>query len=107
MTYLRELVPIPQPHCQQITGVSWATSWGRGVRNGIFHDSLFPIQTVWTDNVPYAKPVSFALLPVDRSYRQSNLLRAICPPAQLLSPVLVNNVELIFIPVIVRHVLSP
>ena len=43
MTYLKQLVPVPQPHCQQITGVSWAASWRQGIRNGIFHDSLFPI----------------------------------------------------------------
>lgn len=34
---------------------------------------------------------------MDRSHRQSNLLCAICPPAQLLSSVLVNNLDLIFI----------
>jgi hypothetical protein len=44
---------------------------------------------------------------MEQSHRQSNLLFAIHPPAQFLSSVLVNNFELIFITVVVRHVLPP
>jgi hypothetical protein len=42
---------------------------------------------------------------VDRSPRLSHLRFAIHPPAQFLSSVLVNNFDLIFITVVVRHVL--
>ena len=85
----------------------WAESSRRDVRKGIFQDSLFPIQAVGTDNVSFPKPVSVALWPVDRSHRLSHLLFAIHPPAEFLSSVLVNNFELIFITVAVRHVPSP
>jgi hypothetical protein len=45
---------------------------------------------------------------VDRSHRLlSSLLLVIHPLAQFLSSVLVNNFDLIFITVVVRHVLSP
>jgi hypothetical protein len=44
---------------------------------------------------------------VDRSHRLSNLLLAIHPLAQFLSSVLMNNIDLIFITVVVRHVFSP
>jgi len=44
---------------------------------------------------------------MERSHRRSNLLFAIHPPAEFLSSVLVNNFELIFIAVVVRHVPSP
>jgi hypothetical protein len=45
---------------------------------------------------------------VDRSHRLlSNLLLAIHPPAQFLSSVRVNNFDLIFITVVVRHMFLP
>ena len=44
---------------------------------------------------------------MDRSHRLSNLLFAIHPPAQLISSVLVNNFDLVFIAVLVRHVFPP
>ena len=44
---------------------------------------------------------------MDRSHRLSNLLLAIHPLAQFLSSVLVNNIDLIFITVVVRHMFSP
>ena len=88
-------------------GIIWAVSWRRDIRNGIFHYYLSPIQAVGTENVSYKKPVSFALWPVDRSHRLNNLLRAIHQPAQFLSSVLVNNSDLIFIAVVVRHICSP
>jgi hypothetical protein len=100
-------VPVLQPHCQQIIGVMRAASWGRHIRKGTFHDSLFPIQAVETENVACPKPESFAWWTVDRSHRLSNLLFAIHPPAQLLSSVLVNSFDLVFITVVVRHVLPP
>ncbi len=100
-------VPVHRPHCEQITGVVWAESWRRDIRNGIFRDSLFPIWAVGTENVSFPKPVSFASWPVDRSHRLSNLLLAIHPLAQFLSSVLVNNIDLIFITVAVRHMFSP
>jgi hypothetical protein len=77
------------------------------VRNGTFHHYLFPIQAVGVENVSYQKPVSFALRPIDRSHRLSNLLRAIHQPAQFLGSVLVNNSDLIYITVVVRHIFSP
>src|SRR5713101_2122502 len=104
--YLKQLAPVPGPHCQEVTGVVWAESSRRDVRKGIFQDSLFPIQAVGTDNVSFPKPVSVALWPVDRSHRLSHLLFAIHPSAQFLNSVLVNNFDLIFITVVVRHVFS-
>jgi hypothetical protein len=44
---------------------------------------------------------------VDYSHRLSYLRFAIHPPAQFLSCILVNNFNLIFITVAVRHGLSP
>jgi len=44
---------------------------------------------------------------VDRSGRLRNLLFAIHPPAQLLSSVLVNDSDLVFIAVVMRHVFPP
>jgi hypothetical protein len=95
------------PHCPQITRVVWAASWRWVIRKGIFQDSLFPIRAVGTENVSYAKPVSVALWPAGRSHRLNNLLFAIHPPAKFLSSVLLNNFDLIFITVVVRHVFSP
>jgi hypothetical protein len=85
----------------------WAASLRRDIRKGIFQDSLFPIWAVGTDNVSFPKPVSVALWPVDCGHRLSHLRFAIHPPAQFLSSILVNNLDLIFITVAVRHVLSP
>src|SRR5213080_3779863 len=75
------LVPVLVPHCQQITGVVWAASLTREIRQRIFQDSLFPIQAVGTDYVSYPKPVSVASWPGDGSYRLSHLRLAIHPPA--------------------------
>src|SRR5450755_2232808 len=97
---LKLIVPIPRPHCQQITGVVGAVSWRRDIRNGTFHYYLFLIEAVGTENVSIQKP-SFALCPVDRSHRLSKLLFAIHPLAQFLSSILVNNFDLIFITVVV------
>jgi len=105
--YLIQLVPAPQPHCQQIVGIVGAVSWRRGIRNGTFHYYLFRVATVGTENVTYPKPVSFALCPVDRSHRLSKLQFAIHPPAQFLSSVLVNNSDLIFITAVELHLVSP
>ena len=44
---------------------------------------------------------------MDCSHRLNKLLFAIHPAAQFLSSVLVNNLDLIFTTVVVRHVLSP
>jgi hypothetical protein len=85
----------------------WAASRRRDIRKGIFHDALFPIKAVGTENVAFPKPVSFDLSSVDRSHCLSNLFFAIHPPAQFLSFVVVNNFDLIFITVVVRHVFSP
>ncbi len=104
---LNQLVPALVPHCHQITGVVWDASLRRDIRKGIFQDSLFPIQAVGTDHVPFPKPVSAALWPVDRSHRLSHPRFAIHPPAQFLRSVLVNNFDLIVITVVVRHVLLP
>jgi hypothetical protein len=51
--------------------------------------------------------LGFDAWPVDRSHRLSNPLLAIHPLAQFLSSVLVNNIDLIFITVVVRHMFSP
>ena len=104
---LKSVVPVPRPHCQQITGVVWAGSWRRAIREGIFHDSLFPIWAAGTENVSFLKPVSLGLRPVEFGHRLSNMLFAIHPPAQFLGSGLVNSFDLIFITVVVRHVVSP
>ena len=89
-------------------GIVGAVSWRREIRNGTFHyDYLFLVEAVGTENVSFPKPVGFALCPVDRSHRLNKLLFAIHPPAQFLSSVLVNNSDLIFITVVVRHLFSP
>jgi hypothetical protein len=88
-------------------GIIWAVSWRRDICNGTFHYDLFPVQAFGTENVSYQKPVSFALWPVDRIHRMSNLLGAIHQPAQLLSSILVDNSDLIFITVVVRHIFPP
>jgi len=103
----KHFVPVPRPHCQQIMGIVGAASWRRDIRNGTFHYYLFLIEAVGTESVSLPKPVGFALCPADRSHRLSKLLFAIHPPAQFLSPVLVNNFDLIFITVVVRHLFSP
>jgi hypothetical protein len=102
-------VPILRPHCHQITGIVRAASWRRGIiRNGTFHyDLLFLIHAVGTENDSFPKPVGVALCPVDRSHRLSKLLLAIHPPAQFLGSVLVDNYDLIFITVVVRHLFAP
>ncbi len=100
------LVLQPRPH--QIIGVMWAASWGRYIRKGTFHDdSLFAIQAVGTENVACQKPERFAWRAADRRHRLGNPLFALHPPAQLLSSVLVNNFDLVFITVVVRHVFPP
>ncbi len=89
-------------------GIVGAVSWRRDIRNGTFqYYYLFLIEAVGTENVSFPKPAGFALCPVDRSHRLSNLLFAIHPPAQFLSSVRVNNSDLIFIAVVVRHLFSP
>jgi hypothetical protein len=47
------------------------------------------------------------LCSVDRGHRLCKLLLTIHPPAQFVSSVLVNNSDLIFTTVFVRHMLSP
>jgi len=85
----------------------WRVSWGRHTRKGTFHDYLFPIQAVGTENVACQKPESCAWRTVDRIHRLSNLLLVIHPPTQLLSSVLVNDFDLVLITVVVRHVFPP
>src|ERR1035437_4262407 len=105
---LGKFVPVPRPHCHQITGIVGAVSWSRSIRNGTFHYYLlFLIEAVGTENHSFPKPVNLALCPLDRSHRLSKPLFAIHPPAQFLSSVLVNNSDLILITVVVRHSLPP
>jgi hypothetical protein len=104
--YLK-LIPVLRPYFHQITGVVWAASWRRDIRKGIFHDSLSLIYAVGTENVSFQKPVSFGVWPGARSDCLGNLLRAVQPPAQFLGSVLVDNSDLIFTTVVVRHVFSP
>jgi len=85
----------------------WAASWRRDSRKGIFHDSLSLIYAVGTENVSLQKPVSFVLWPVARSDCLGNLLRAVQPPAQFLGSVHVDNSDLIFTTVAVRHIFLP
>jgi hypothetical protein len=59
--YLRQFASVPGPHCQQITGVVWAVSWGWNIRKAKFQDSLVAIEAVGADNVSFPKPVSVAL----------------------------------------------
>ena len=101
--YLK-LIPVLRPYFHQITGVVWAASWRRDIRKGIFHDSLSLIYAVGTENVSFQKPVSFGVWPGARSDCLGNLLRAVQPPAQFLGSVLVDNFDLIFTTVVVRHV---
>ena len=49
------------------------------------------------------KPEGFAWRPGERGHRLSELLFEIHPPAQFLSTVVVNNPDLIFVTVVVRH----
>jgi len=104
--HLKLLVVPPRTHRHQITGIVWAVSCRRRIRNGTFNNDLFPIETVGTDNVSLPEPVVFALWPVDRGHCQSKLLDT-HPSAQFLSSVLVDDSELIFLIVVVRHVSSP
>jgi len=101
--YLK-LVPALRPYLHQITGVVGVASWRRDIRKGIFHDSLSLIYAVGTENVSFQKPVSFGVRPGARSDCLGNLLRAVQPPAQFLGSVLVDNSDLIFTTVVVRHV---
>jgi len=106
--YRWRFVPVLRPHCHQITGIVGAASWRRGIRNGTFHyDLLFLIEAVGTENDSFPKPVDFALCPVDRSHRLSKLLLAIHPLGQFLNSALVNNSDLIFITMVVRHLFAP
>ena len=106
--YLKRFVPVPRTHCHQILRIVGAVPWRREIRNGTFnYDYLFLVETVGTKNVSFPKPVSFSLCPVDRSHRLNKPLFAIHPSAQFLSSVLVNNSDLIFITVVVRHLFSP
>jgi hypothetical protein len=106
--YIKQFVPVPRPHCHQITGIVGAVSRRRVVRNRTFHyDYLFLIEALGTENVAFPDPVSFAVYPVGRSQRLSNLLSAIHPPAQFLGSVLVNNSDLIFNTVVMRHLYTP
>jgi len=104
--YLK-LVPALRPYFHQIKGVVWAVSWRRDTRKRTFHDSLFPVWAVGAENVSCPKPVSLALLLAIRGDCLGNLLRAVQPPAQFLGSVPVDNSDLIFTTVFVRHVFSP
>ena len=104
--YLK-LVPALRPYFHQITGVVWAVSWRRDIRKGTFHDSLFPVWTVGAENVSCPNPVSPALRLAIRGDCLGNLLRAVQPPAQFLGSVPVDNSDLLFTTVVVRHVFSP
>jgi hypothetical protein len=100
-------VPVLVPYSQQITGVVWAASWRRVIRKGIFHDSPFSNWAFGTGSVSFPKPASIAMGPVDRSHRLGYLRFAIHPPAQFHRSVVVNNFDLIFNTMVVRHMLSP
>ena len=83
-------------------------SWRRDTCNGTFqYDDLFLIDAVGTENVSFPKPVRLAWPLVDHSDRLSQLLLYPHPPAQFVGSVLVNNSDLIFITVVVRHLFSP
>ena len=45
--------------------------------------------------------------PLERSHRLSKLILAIHPPARFFGSVLVNDYDLIFIAVVVRHTFAP
>lgn len=89
-------------------GIVGTVTWGRDARNETLHyDCLFLFEAVGTGKVSFPKPVGFALRPVERGHCLSKLLYAIHPPAQFLGSILVNNSDLIFVAVIVRHLFSP
>jgi len=102
-----KLVPALRPHIHQITGVVWAAPRRWDIRKGIFHDLLSPIEAGGTENVSFHKPVSFGLWPVAHSDCLGDLFLAVQPRAQFLGAVLVDNSDLIFTTVVVRHVFSP
>jgi len=60
----------------------WPAAWGWGARKGTFHDCLFPIRAVGTEDGARLKPKSRAWRRLDLSHHLSNLLFAIHPPAQ-------------------------
>jgi hypothetical protein len=68
---------------------------------------LFLIHAVGTEYDSFPKPVGVALRPLERSHRLSKLILAIHPPALFLGSVLVDNYDLIFITVVVRHLFAP
>jgi len=102
-----QLVPALRPYFHQITGVVWAASWRRDIGNGTFHDSLFFIWAIGAENVSCPNPVGLALRLAIRGNCLGNLVRAVQPTAQSLGPVPVDNPDLIFTTVVVRHVFSP
>jgi hypothetical protein len=89
-------------------GIVGAVSGSRNIRDGTFYDDvLFRFDAVGTENVSFPKPADSASCHVDCSHCLSNLHYAIHPRAHFLSSVLVNNSDLIFITVFVRHLFLP
>ena len=77
---------------------------GRGQRK--FHELLFFVQAVETENVSYLEPVSFGWRPTEPGDRLGDILWAVHPSAQFFSFVLMHNSQLVFATVLVRHVFS-
>ena len=106
--YLLKLVPALRPYFHQINGVMWGVSWRRYARERAFHNTLFPVWwAVVAEEVSCPKPVSLALRLAIRGDCLRHLLRAAQPPAQFLGSVLMDNSDLVFTTVIVRHMFSP
>jgi hypothetical protein len=102
---LKQFPSVPRPHSQQIAGIVRKVSWRRNVRNRTFqHYFLCLVRALGAENVSFPKPIGIALCPVGPSHRLSHLFVAIHPPAQFLRSVLVNDCDLIFITVGVRHI---
>ena len=76
--------------------------------NRIFqYHLLFLVAAVGTWKVTFPKPEGFARRPRECGQSLSEVLFAFHPPALFLGSVLVNNSDLIFVPVVVRHISGP
>src|SRR5260370_19375664 len=82
---LRQLVPVPRPHCHQIMGIVGKVSWRRYIRNWTFqYYYLFLVEALRTENVSFPKPVGFALWLVGRNHRPVSFPKAVGFPFLLL-----------------------
>jgi len=103
----KQFLPVPRPHCQQITRIVWAIARRRHVRYGAFRYYLRLIIAVGTENCSFPKPVGPSACSAEHSHRLSELFGANHPAAQLLSSVLENYSDLKLTSVVVCHSFLP